>query len=470
MSATTPQVQAVLLAAGKGTRFKSARPKVLHEAGGAPILEGPLRALEALGVAPITLVVGMGADAVEAAYRGRGRFVRQEPQLGTGHAVLVAREVLQEHPGHRVLVVNGYLPLLRPQTVQGLIEVHQEQRAAATLLTAVLDDPAAYGRVLRDAARRVRGIVEAKDASPEERRGREINAGLYLFEPGPLFAALDRLTSGNAQGEYYLTGVVADLVAAGLPVAAATTEDADEALGVNTFVELAAAHRALVERRLRELMLSGVAVEDPASTMVGRDVVVEPGARLRAFTFLEGHTRVAAGAVVGPCVRLENVAVGPEALIQDHCLLRDCVVEEGAQVGPFAHVRPESRIGARARVGNFVELKKTALGPGAKAPHLSYLGDASVGEMANIGAGTITCNYDGNTKHPTRIGAGVFVGSNSTLVAPIELGDGAYVGAGSTITEDVPQDALALGRARQVVKPGWARARRERLSSMKGHG
>jgi bifunctional UDP-N-acetylglucosamine pyrophosphorylase/glucosamine-1-phosphate N-acetyltransferase len=316
----------------------------------------------------------------------------------------------------------------------------------------------------------VRAIVEARDASAEALGVREINAGLYLFEAEALFDALKRLTPKNAQGEYYLTDVVADLVAAGLPVAAAVAEDPLEALGVNTFVELAAAHRALVERRLRELMLAGVDVEDPASTTVGRDVVVEPGARLRAQTFLEGRTRVATGAVVGPCVRLENVSVGASAVIQDHCLLRDCVVEEGAQVGPFAHVRPESRIGARAKVGNFVELKKTTLGPGAKAPHLSYLGDANVGERANIGAGTITCNYDGQAKHPTRIGAAAFVGSNSTLVAPVELGDGSYVGAGSTITESVPEDALALGRSRQVVKEGWARSRRERVTGTKSHG
>ncbi len=462
MSPTGPGVQALILAAGKGTRLRSALPKVLHRAAGAPLLEGPLRALASHGADPVHVVVGSGAAAVEAAFAGRAHFVRQDPPLGTGHAVLVAREALAAHPERTVLVLNGDLPLLRPETVASVLQLHRERRAAATLLTAVLDDAASYGRVVRDGAGHVRAIVEARDATPEQRGIREINAGLYAFEPLPLFAALGRLEPRNSQGEYYLTDVVARLVAEGHVVAAQAAADPEEALGVNTLAELAAAHRALVARRLEALMAAGVVVEDPGSTSVDLDVVVEPGARLRPFTFLEGRTRVAKDAVVGPFARLENVDLGAAALVLDHCLLRDCVVEAGAQVGPFTHVRPESRIGPRARVGNFVELKKTSLGEGAKASHLSYLGDAQVGAGANVGAGTITCNYDGSAKHPTSIGAHAFVGSDATLVAPLHIGDGAYVAAGSTITEDVPADALALGRARQVIKPGWARARRER--------
>jgi len=469
VSAAGAGVQALVLAAGKGTRLRSALPKVLHRAAGVPLLEGPLRALEAIGVEPIHVVVGSGAEAVTAAFQGRASFVHQEPPLGTGHAVLVAREALAAHPERAVLVVNGDLPLLRGETVAALLRLHRERRAAATLLTAVLDDAGGYGRVVRDASDNVRAIVEAKDATPAEAQLREINAGLYVFEALPLFAALGRLAPQNAQGEYYLTDVVARLVAEGQVVAALAADDPGEALGVNTLEELAAAHRALVARRLRDLMAAGVAIEDPASTSVGLDVVVEPGARLRPFTFLEGSTRVAAGAVVGPFARLENVALGADASVLDHCLLRDCVIEAGAQVGPFAHVRPDSWIGPRAKVGNFVELKKTRLGAGAKAPHLSYLGDSEVGPAANVGAGTITCNYDGSSKHPTTIGSHAFVGSNSTLVAPVRIGDGAYVAAGSTITEDVPADALALGRARQALKSGWARARRERLAA-KRHG
>ncbi len=470
MSTPDPGAQAVLLAAGKGTRLKSSRPKVLHEAAGAPILEGPLRALEALGVRPITLVVGAQAEAVEATFAGRARFVRQDPPLGTGHALLVARDALREQPQRRVLVVNGDLPLLRPESVAALLGAHREHGADATLLTAVLADAGAYGRVQRDAGGQVQRIVEAKDASPEELSIREINAGLYVFELAPLCAALEGLRPKNAQGEYYLTDVIAALLASGKRVAALQVADSAEALGVNTLEELAQAHRALVARRLQELMLMGVVIEDPATTMVGLDASVEAGARIRPFSFLEGRTVVRRGAVVGPWARLENAEVGQGAVILDHCLLRDCVIEDGAQVGPFSHLRPETRVGAGARVGNFVELKKASLGAGAKTPHLSYIGDATIGAGANVGAGTITCNYDGVAKHRTAIGAGAFVGSNSTLVAPVSVGDGAYVAAGSTITEDVPQDALALGRARQSTKPGWARARRERLGTKKFHG
>jgi bifunctional UDP-N-acetylglucosamine pyrophosphorylase/glucosamine-1-phosphate N-acetyltransferase len=302
--------------------------------------------------------------------------------------------------------------------------------------------------------------VEAKDASPEELREAEVNAGVYAFEVPPLLDALGKLTANNAQREFYLTDVIGLLSAAGQAVEVVTAEEASEALGVNTLAEVADASRRLRDRRLAELMAAGVLVEDPASTTVGLDVRVEPEATLRPFTFLEGRTVVCAGAVIGPFVRLLDTEVGPGAQILDHCLLRKCVVEAGAMVGPFTHIRPESRIGAGAKVGNFVELKKTHLGKGSKAPHLSYLGDATIGPGVNIGAGTITCNYDGTAKHPTVIEAGAFVGSDATLVAPVTVGEGAYVAAGSVITEDVPAQALALGRARQVIKPGWTRKRR----------
>jgi bifunctional UDP-N-acetylglucosamine pyrophosphorylase/glucosamine-1-phosphate N-acetyltransferase len=304
--------------------------------------------------------------------------------------------------------------------------------------------------------------VEARDASPEERAIGEINVGIYAFDKAALLEVLGGLQPQNAQGEYYLTDVVGLLRAAGRTVRAVAAGDPGEGLGVNTHAELAEAARVLRARRTRELMEAGVAVEDPDTTHVGLDVTVEPDALLRPFTILEGFTTVRAGAAVGPYVRLVDVEVGPGAQVLDHCLLRQCVVGPGASVGPFAHVRPETRIGARAKVGNFVELKKTDLGEGSKAPHLSYVGDAKVGPGVNIGAGTITCNYDGVHKHVTRIEAGAFIGSDTTLVAPVTVGEGAYVAAGSAITEDVPPGALALGRARQHVKPGWADARRRR--------
>ena len=456
-----PRPVAVILAAGKGTRLKSSTAKVLQPAAGLPLLEHVLRALRPLEPRATVAVVGHQAEAVEQAFGGRGlRFVRQEPQLGTGHALLVARPELPE--SGTVLVLSGDVPLLRSATLAALAAAHARDGAAATLLTAVLDEPGAYGRVLRDAAGRPRAIVEARDASPEERAVREINVGLYAFEAGALCRALRGLQPENAQGEYYLTDVVAALAADGARLLAVAAEDPGEVLGVNTLHELAQASAVLRGRKLEQLLAAGVRVEDPATTHVGLDVEVAADAVLRPFTLLEGRTRVAAGAQVGPFARLDNVEVGPGAQVLDHCLLRDCSLGAGAAVGPFAHVRPETRIGARAKVGNFVELKKTSLGEGSKAPHLSYLGDATIGAGVNIGAGTITCNYDGVSKHPTGIEDGAFVGSNSTLVAPVTVGAGAYVGAGSTVTKDVPADALAVGRARQVVKEGWARTRRAR--------
>jgi bifunctional UDP-N-acetylglucosamine pyrophosphorylase/glucosamine-1-phosphate N-acetyltransferase len=452
-------VQAVVLAAGKGTRLKSPLAKVLQPAQGAPLLEHALRAVA--GAAPVTVVVGHGASAVEAAFAGRANFVRQEPPLGTGHAVLAARNAIAAHPGRTVLVVNGDLPLLRPATVAALLAAHEASGSAATILTAVLPDAGAYGRVVRDEAGDVLAIVEAKDASAEQLRVREWNVGAYAFDLTALLGALDRLTPQNAQGEYYLTDVVGHLVAARQRVTAFAVADAQEGLGVNTLRELAEASRLLVQRRLDELMAAGVRVEDPATTLVGLDVTVEASAVVRPHCLLEGRTHVAAGASVGPFVRVVDSTIGAGSTILDHCLLRECTIGQNVSIGPFAHIRPETQIEDRAKVGNFVELKKTRLGPGAKAPHLSYLGDATIGAAANIGAGTITCNYDGVHKHPTTIGEGAFVGSNSTLVAPVSIGPGAYVAAGSAITQEVPADALAVGRSRQLVKPGWARARRE---------
>ncbi len=449
-----------MLAAGKGTRMKSARAKVLHAAHGLPLLEHVLRAVSQLGASPLSVVVGHQAESVEAAFAGRDlAFVRQDPPLGTGHAVQAARGVFSRTPERTLLVLSGDVPLLGAQTLTRLLETHEAQGAAATLLTVSLPDAGAYGRVLRDDAGHVAAIVEAKDATDKERAVREINAGIYAFEVPALLEVLSLLRPQNAQGEYYLTDVIGLLRGRGHRVAALCAEDPAEAMGVNTLAELAEISRLLSARRLAELMRQGVVVEDPGSTHVGLDATVEPEAVLRAFTLVEGRSTVRGGAMVGPWVRLVDAEVGRGAQVLDHCLLRECVVEEGASIGPFAHIRPESWVGPGAKVGNFVELKKTRLGAGAKAPHLSYIGDATVGAKANIGAGTITCNYDGTHKHPTTIGERAFVGSNSTLVAPVVIGEGSYVAAGSAITGDVPPGALAVGRSRQVVKPGWVEER-----------
>ena len=452
----------MILAAGKGTRMKSARAKVLHEVLGVPLLEHVLRAVQAVRPEPLIIVVGHQADEVEAAFAGRGLvFARQDPPLGTGHALLAARERWAAPPRRTLLVVNGDVPLLRAETLAGLLEAHRRSGAAATLLTAELDEPGAYGRVVRDARGAVEAVVEARDASAEELGLREINAGIYAFEVAPLLEVVGDLRPQNAQGEIYLTDVVRLLRAAGRQVAAMVSADPREALGVNSVAELGEAAHLLRKRRNEALMAAGARLEDPETIQVGLDVRLEADAVILPFTILEGKTTVAAGARIGPYARLVDTKVEAGAQVLDHCLLKECVVEEGASVGPFAHVRPESHIGRRAKVGNFVELKKTWLGEGSKAPHLSYIGDATVGPAVNIGAGTITCNYDGTAKHPTRIEAGAFIGSDTTLVAPVTVGEGAYVAAGSAITEDVPAGALALGRARQVIKEGWAEARRK---------
>jgi bifunctional UDP-N-acetylglucosamine pyrophosphorylase / glucosamine-1-phosphate N-acetyltransferase len=455
----------LVLAAGKGTRMRSSRAKVLHTAFELPLLEHVLRAVRRLKPSALTVVVGHQAEQVEQAFAGTGvTFVRQHPQRGTGHAVQTAQEAFAHQPKLPLLVVSGDTPLLRSETFEALLATHTSNGAGVTLLTAELNDPGAYGRVVRSQTGAVERIVEAGDASREKHGLREINVGTYVFDVPALLSALESLDDRNAQGELYLTDAVQRIAAKGKAICAVCVKDPSEALGVNTLAELALAGDILRRRRLEALMASGVVVEDPASVCVGPDSTVDADALLRPFTMLEGRTHVATGARVGPFARLVNCSIGEGAEILDHCLLRDSSIGAAASVGPFAHVRPESVVGAKAKVGNFVELKKTHLGDGSKAPHLSYLGDSTIGPRVNVGAGTITCNYDGSKKYPTRIEEGAFVGSHTTLVAPVSVGAFAYVAAGSVITEDVPEGALALGRARQVVKPGWAEQRRERLA------
>ncbi len=438
---------------------------MLHLAHGLPLLEHVLRVASQVGANPVTVVVGHQAAAVQAAFAGRGiDFILQEPQLGTGHAVQVARESFARSPRALLLVLSGDAPLFRAETLQGLVEEHVQNRAAATVLSCRLAEPGLYGRILRHPDGRVDRIVEARDCSAQELAVGEVNAGVYAFDVPALLSVLDRLDRANAQAEYYLTDVVALLARDHQVVRARLVPDPSEILGVNTMADLAEASQFLRRRRLAQLMSQGVIVEDPATTWIGLDANVAPDAILRPGTILEGRTDIGSRAQVGPFCRLVDCQVAEDAQIRDHCLLWEAAVEAGASIGPFAHIRPGSRIESGAKVGNFVELKKTTLGAGAKAPHLTYLGDATVGPGSNIGAGTITCNYDGVAKHPTRIGAKAFVGSDTTLVAPLTVGDEAYIGAGSTITEDVPAFALALGRSRQVTKPDWVRERRKKQS------
>ncbi len=453
----TSALWAIVLAAGKGTRMNSARPKVLHEAAGRPLLHYVLDRCRDLG-AKTVVVVGHQAAEVRAACPDQV-FITQEPQLGTGHAVQIALKEMPSDPGVPVLVVAGDVPLLRTQTLRALCSLRLNTGAAAALISFRTPSPGSYGRIARDDRGRVARIVEAKDAAAEELRIDEVNASLYVFDGDKLRQTIQNLRSNNAQGEFYLTDVVGLMVAAGERVEALVVDAGAEAMGVNTRVELAEVEREIYARRANEFVSAGVSMERPDTVLIGPAVRIAAGARIRAFTILEGVTSVAAGAVVGPFCRIEDSEIDSGAVILDSCLVRSSKISAGASVGPFAHIRPESIVGENAKVGNFVELKKTTLGAGSKAPHLSYLGDATIGAKANIGAGTITCNYDGVVKSPTTIDDGAFVGSNSILVAPVKIGRGAYVAAGSVITKDVPEEALGVGRARQENKAGWASRR-----------
>ncbi|HTN53216.1 MAG TPA: bifunctional UDP-N-acetylglucosamine diphosphorylase/glucosamine-1-phosphate N-acetyltransferase GlmU [Anaeromyxobacter sp.] len=455
---------AVVLAAGKGTRMKSGKAKVLHAVAGRPLAYYPVkRALEA-GAVPVVVVVGHQGDevraALEAALPGAPlRFAVQARQLGTAHAVLAARPALRGYSGP-VAILSGDTPLLRAATLRAVVSARARARAPLALAAMTLDAPRGYGRIVRDGRGRAARVVEEKDASEAERELREVNAGLYCAESGFLWRALRRVGAGNAQREFYLTDLVA--MAARSRGAAVVAVPPEEAAGVNDRIELARAGRVLVGRLAEAFMRAGATIEDPSrfdcdeGVEIERDVVIEPGVRLR------GKTRIGAGSVVGTGALLTDAVVARGVTIKPYTVIDESTVGAGAILGPFSRIRPGSEIGEGAHVGNFVETKKARLGKGSKANHLTYLGDAVIGAGVNVGAGTITCNYDGERKNPTTIGDGAFIGSDAILVAPIEIGAGAYVAAGSTLTDPVPPGALALGRARQVNKEGWAAGRKAR--------
>jgi bifunctional UDP-N-acetylglucosamine pyrophosphorylase/glucosamine-1-phosphate N-acetyltransferase len=453
---------AVVLAAGKGTRMKSRTAKVLHPIGGRPLVYYPVkRALDA-GASPVVVVVGHQAEAVEAALAAALpgapiRFAVQKEQLGTAHAVLAAKAALRGWKGP-IAILSGDTPLLREETLRRVVAARARARAPIAFATMTLEAPRGYGRVVRDPKGRPARIVEERDATEAERALREVNAGLYCADAAFLWKALARVGSDNAQKELYLTDLVA--IAARSAGAAAVAVDPAEASGVNDREELARAGRVLLRRRASALMRAGVTIEDPdrfdcdEGVEIAADVAIEPGARLL------GRTRVGAGCRIGAGVILRDAVLAQDVTVRPYTIVEESTVASAAILGPFSRIRPGSDIGEGAHVGNFVETKKSRLGKGAKANHLAYVGDAFVGAGANIGAGTITCNYDGEKKHETRIGDGAFIGSDAILVAPLEIGAGAYVAAGSVITNAVPPGALALGRARQENKEGWAERRR----------
>ena len=461
----------VIMAAGKGTRLKSALPKVLHKVGGKPLL---LHVIDAASttVSPkeIVVVVGHQAAQVQAAVVSTGvSFALQPQQLGTGHAIQCVRDWYRDNnitPPDHLIILSGDVPLIRPETIAALRETHIREGASMTILTAIPDDPTGYGRVIRrrDGLFDVLAIVEQKSLTPEllaePERLREINSGIYAFRTSSLFPRLDELKNSNSAGEFYLTDVAAMLVNDGEPVFAVAADSVDEVLGANTIAELMHLDSALRMQTAKRLMASGVTIYKPetvvldAAVEIGSDTILEP------FTQVLGNTRIGSNCLIRSFSVIQNSTLGEGVLVRNGCVIDASTVGDGALLGPYAHLRPESNIGPNAHVGNFVETKKTTLGAGSKANHLAYLGDAVIGSGTNIGAGVITCNYDGVHKHQTTIGDGVFVGSDSTLIAPITLESGSYVAAGSSITENVPADSLALGRARQVTKEGWAANKR----------
>jgi len=460
------------MAAGKGTRLKSRRPKVLHEIGGQPLLLHVIAAAETVATPDrIFCIIGHEADSVRTVATPTGvNFVLQPEQRGTGHALQMLKnyfQISELQPPAQLLVLSGDVPLIRPETLQALCAFHLEHAAAMTILTAVPPDPTGYGRVVRTGvgAADVLAIVEQKDLKPEQLASPEINSGIYCFDTQALFANLDRLSDKNASGELYLTDIAALLVAEGKRVVAIEADSVDEVLGANTIAEMMHLDAAMRLATARKLMAAGVTIFRPdtcvidATVKVGSDTTIEP------YVQLLGNTRIGQDCRIRSYSVIQNSVIGDAVLVRNGCILDSSTVGSGALLGPYAHLRPKSDIGESAHVGNFVETKNVRLGRGSKANHLNYLGDAVIGSGVNIGAGAITCNYDGVHKHQTTIGDNVFVGSDSTLVAPITIGDGSYIAAGSSITEDVPQGALALGRSHQVTKEGWV-AKRKSLKKM----
>jgi len=466
-SPSSPQATRIaiaIMAAGKGTRLKSKHPKVLHEVGGKPILAHVIAAAEKVVPAQdIFVIIGHEAERVREAVAGTGvNFVVQAEQRGTGHALMVAREALSGYD--QVIVLSGDAPLITVETIRKLSDFHRAQKATMTLLSADLNNPYGYGRVIRKGAGgrvEVQAIVEEKSATPQQKKIREINSGFYAFAGPALYEHIDHLSTENAHGEYYLTDMAGVFHRTRKKVVAIKTSDAGEVLGSNTRAEMMVLDARLRLAKCRELLEQGVTIFYPHTCVIDSDVEVGADTVIEPFAQLLGHTKVGEDCRIGSYSVIGNSVIGDRVTVKPGTIMEDSRVGAGAVLGPYTHMRPGSEVGEEAHLGNFVETKKVKLGKGSKANHLSYLGDAEIGEGVNVGAGTITCNYDGEKKHKTVIEDGAFIGSDSTLVAPVKIGRGSYVAAASCITEDVPADALALGRARQSVKEGWARERRD---------
>jgi bifunctional UDP-N-acetylglucosamine pyrophosphorylase / glucosamine-1-phosphate N-acetyltransferase len=457
-----PRVAVAIMAAGKGTRLKSQLPKVLHEVGGKPLLAHVVAAAtQVVPPADVFAIIGHEADRVRAALAHTGiNFVLQSEQRGTGHALMVAQPALSSYD--HVIVLSGDAPQITPQTIARLLNFHLDEQAAMTLLGADLDQPTGYGRILRKSPRRaeVQAIVEEKSASPAQKKIHEINAGFYVFALPQLLANIAKLSTANPHAEYYLTDMAGVLRQSKQRVVVWKTHDSAEVLGANTRAELSLIDSHMRMRKCQELMTAGVTIFYPATCVIDSDVEIAADTVLEPFIQIFGHTRIGAGCRIRSYSVIRDSEIADGVLIRPGCILEEARIGPGAILGPYSHLRPGSDIGEGAHVGNFVETKKIKLGKGSKANHLTYLGDAEIGAGVNIGAGTITCNYDGVLKNTTVIEDGVFIGSDSTLVAPVRVGKRAYVAAASCITEDVPDDALAIARSRQIMKEGWVNQKR----------
>lgn len=457
-------VAILILAAGKGMRLKSSLAKVLHAAGGRPLVEHVVRSCANVGAKKTIVVVGHQAEKVEAIVGPLDvEMVVQQPQNGTGHALLVSKRAIGK--AKYVVVLPGDAPLIRAETIKALLHKHKNGQAAATLLTAVLSDPSGYGRILRKGGDAVQAIIEESELQPEQRELNEINASMYCFTAAKLWPALARVKPDNKHREIYLTDAIGRMNAAGETVLAEVAQDSREMLGCNTRADLAGVDHTFREWKREALMRDGVTIQLPQTVLVDPDVIVGEDSILEPCVQLLGKTRIGARCVVKTGSVVHESVLGDGVIVEAHCVISQSRLDSDVVVGPFARIRMETHLKSGSRIGNFVELKKSVVGEGTKAMHLTYLGDAKIGGKSNIGAGTITCNYDGFHKHPTSIGNKVFIGSDCALVAPVKVGDGAYLGAGSTITENVPADALGIARGRQVNKKGWASKKRRELAA-----